>query len=156
MAWIMGIGIGLFLLFSFPRQMGLLLLVVVGAGVALYLFVSESERRGAASRARELGTVDATARGDAAVCADPNYPVVVSFVNRSPDRTLNAISFDLKAYKPGYSDAVLSSYSLRSDRILRPGEGYLACWSKPYGTIPAGYSPQTLSWVIEKNYLNWQ
>lgn len=85
-----------------------------------------------------------------------NYPVAISFVNRSPGRILNAISFDLKAFKPGYSDSVLNGYSLRSDRILRPGEIYVACWAKPYGTIPQGYSVQSLSWVVEKNYVTWQ
>ncbi|WP_324134765.1 hypothetical protein [Bosea sp. (in: a-proteobacteria)] len=156
MAWVAGICIALFLLFAFPRQMALLIVLLVVAAVAVVALVSESNQKAAASRAREMALVEITARGDMAVCSDPLYPVVVAFVNRSPDRILNAVSFSLKAFRPGFSDPVLTAYALRSDRIMRPGETYLSCWAKPVGQFPAGFTAQNLSWAAEKSSITWQ
>jgi hypothetical protein len=157
MAWIAGIGIALFLFFSFPRQMFALLGILVVCGGALFFLMNQADRHQAEARERELAQVVMRASGNRTACVDPRYPVMVEVTNRSPDRTLSSVGFSLSAYKPGYSSSVMNAYSLSSDRILKPGETHVGCWSiSEYQRPPEGYDYGTLQWEVSKNHVNWR
>jgi hypothetical protein len=63
-------------------------------------------------------------------CSDPQYPLYVKFKNES-DRTVLAINFSFEAYIRGRSTDIAEYNSLRDDTILKPGEAYSSCWSRP-------------------------
>lgn len=63
-------------------------------------------------------------------CSDLQYPLYVEFKNES-DRTVLAINFSFKAYIRGRSTDIAEYNSLRDDTILKPGEAYSSCWSRP-------------------------
>jgi hypothetical protein len=157
MVWIIGIGVGLILFFSFPKQMFAVVLIGVVLAVGIFVLIIQNEQRRSEERRRELETVAMTARGDKAFCSDPRFPVRVDVTNRSPNRTLNQVTFSLSGYKPGYSSSVLNAFSLTSDRILGPGESYVSCWSMPYQQQPPeGYTYDSLQWEVSKSYVTWR
>ena len=123
MAWIVGLGIALALIFLFPRQMGVLILVLIAGAAGLYFYFQQQWT----NAARERSQVTASASVDSARCTDPNYPIAIAFRNGSSRTVLN-VRFTILAHQPGFSGSRYSSYS-SSDRIMRPGEGHLACWS---------------------------
>jgi hypothetical protein len=145
MAWVVGVGIALFIFFAFPKQslaLLALLAVIVGGFIAYYNAQSaalESQRQ----------SIVAIASIDARQCTDPKYPIYVTIHNGN-GRTLNSVSFDLKAYIPGHSQA--SAYSSQlSDQIITAGGTALFCWSAPYNAI----TPSSFRWEASVSYAVW-
>lgn len=131
MAWIVGTGLLLLLLFAFPRQMIGLLLVLLFAAGGIFLVLKQKGDRQAEERARVRSQVTVAVRYDPDLCA-PSHPLAIT-VSNGADRTLKKVSFDLKGYRPGYSDPVLegSWFDYSTDRIILPSQDWLTCWSAP-------------------------
>ncbi|MBX5236320.1 hypothetical protein HJC02_29280 [Rhizobium sp. NLR4a] len=119
MAWVIGIGIFLFLLFAFPRQMlGLIaILAAVIFGFWAYSSLNESARK--ASLESLFVTVSAT-------CTQSDYPLYVTLTNGT-GKTVTSTSFTVNGYKAGFSSSVASDW-FTTDKIMKPGERYAACW----------------------------
>lgn len=124
MVWVVGIGIFLFLLLAFPKQIGAVILLIIVAIGALYFYLYQGQQ----ARARKNAMILATAGADQACGSE--YPLQIKFTNTTSE-TLLKVNFDLYGYRPGYSDAVVSSYLRSSDRIMKPGDVYSACWRYP-------------------------
>jgi hypothetical protein len=122
MAWVVGIGIFLFFLFAFPKQVGLLILILLGIGAATWIY-STAESNAAA---KERSKIVMSARTDIG-CDDPQFPIGVSISNGTK-KQINSVDFTILAKRPGYSSDVYSHFHT-SDRILKPGDVYFACWS---------------------------
>lgn len=141
MVWVFGIGIGLLLLFTFPRQMLALVLVLAAAAGGLLWF---EHRKGEENR-RRIASISLSASFDVGRCST-EFPILVG-VRNGYTETLQSLTFSLVGYREGFSSPVYSARSVRSDRIIRPGETYDACWQVPqldYGARPA--PPETLRW----------
>ena len=157
MTWVVGIGIGLFLLFNFPKQTFAFVGILTLGGYILYSDLQEATQRDKENEARALALVAMRASGSQAVCNDPRRPVMVEVTNNSPNGTLAWVRFDLAAYKPGFSSAVLKADWLSSDRILGPGESYTGCWGlETYNKPPEGYTYETLRWEVRKTAASWR
>ncbi|WP_284765363.1 hypothetical protein [Agrobacterium sp. CFBP2214] len=122
MAWVVGIGIFFFLLFAFPKQVGGLILILLAIGGAAWIY-SNAESKAAA---KERSKIVTSARTDLG-CADPQFPIGVSISNGAK-KQINSVDFTISAKRPGYSSEVYSNFHT-SDRILKPGDVYFACWS---------------------------
>lgn len=154
MAWIVGIGLALFLLFAFPKQMGIVILLVVVGAVGLFgYFYLEDQRRAEEYRERQESIVLA-ASFDVAKCS-AEFPVLVEIRNGYTE-TVQSLTFELSGYREGYSSPVYRGLSYKSDRIIAPGETYVACWTQPdldYGAQAA--PPQSLTWRATYSYASF-
>jgi hypothetical protein len=63
-------------------------------------------------------------------CSDPSFPLLVSFHNQS-NKTVLSINFEFNAYFRGRSTDIAEWNTLKDDKILKPGETSVACWSLP-------------------------
>ena len=145
MMWIVGIGIFLLLLFSFPRQTGVFLLVVIlfSAGLFGWLFYKDHKR--IEEHRREKFSILISAEFNTKSCT-VDFPISISITN-TYSRTLQKVSFELAGYREGYSSPIYRSLTYKSDRIIRPGETYVACWAVPnleYGAQK--HPPEGLIW----------
>lgn len=122
MVWVVGIGIFLFLLFAFPKQVGGLILLLAAIGGATWAYQSAKSD----AEAKERSKIVMSARTDIG-CEDPQFPIGVSISNGTK-KQINSVDFTLLAKRPGYSSEVYSHFNT-SDRILKPGDVYFACWS---------------------------
>ena len=127
MAWVLGIGIFAFLLFLFPRQVGgtVALVLIFGAAVGTFFYL-KNETETKAKRKLEA-KVEALASYNPSICSDPTHPIKISFFNGA-DKTVNAIRLTVEARRQGYSSVVFSRL-VESDKILKFGDQYTACWS---------------------------
>ena len=123
MTWVVGATLFLGLFFLFPRQMGILvgILVLVAAAVGIYFWVQNNRE------VAERSLVTGTAKYDPQRCADPKFPIFVSITNNA-SKTVNKITFDLIAKRPGYSSSVYSDYT-NTDRIMSGHTVSSTCWS---------------------------
>ncbi|ANL48629.1 hypothetical protein AMC87_CH04008 [Rhizobium phaseoli] len=119
MAWVVGIGIFLFLLFAFPRQIVGLIAILAAVIFGLWAYSSLNENARKASLRSLFVTVSAT-------CNRSDYPLYVTLTNGT-GKTVTSTSFKVSGYKPGYSSSVASEW-LTTDKIMKPGEVYTACW----------------------------
>jgi len=146
MAWVVGIGFGLLLLFVFPKQT---IAVVIGLAVVggLLLYIEQrNNSRYYQAREEERRAIEVTAKVDSR-CDDPKFPLFIGVVNRGK-KALMKTSFDVKAFRPGYSDPVVSTLLYKSDKIVEPNEGWGTCWSLP-SEIPEGLRLQDLVWEVK-------
>lgn len=90
---------------------------------------------------------EAGASDDEPFRCTPEYPFAVRFTNQSSE-TIGKISFEIEAYRRGYSEPV-SSYTpfLESSTIIRPGYWVESCWSGP--ALPESTTPQGLIYRAE-------
>jgi hypothetical protein len=83
-------------------------------------------------------------------CKDDNYPIFVGIENNS-GRTIEKVSFALKANKPGYSSNLVKYDLYSSDKIIEPTDGFGTCWAVPELTEPVA-DPRPLEWgLLYKN-----
>ncbi|WP_025898026.1 hypothetical protein [Sneathiella glossodoripedis] len=95
--------------------------------------------------------VDVLVSIDNEACKDKRWPIRV-FVGNGSYRTLESITFYLKATKPRHSKNLTNSHSYESDRILPPKEGYASCWAAP---LDSGIDPFKLKWEINRYYVSF-
>jgi hypothetical protein len=152
MAWVVGIGIFLFLLCAFPKQIGSIALLIVACCIIAWLY-SDAQSK-AAVKLRAKITISVSIGSG---CNDPQYPISVSISNGTNKR-INSVYFKLSARRPGFSSEIYS-YTETSDRILNPGDRYIACWSlssyeMDYGKIK-GEDIRALSWSARLSSVNF-
>jgi uncharacterized membrane protein len=147
MAWVIGIGIFLFLLFAFPKQIGFIILCIVGVCIFYYVKAEHDSKR----KSELISMIKHRAAADSKLCSDPNYPISVGFLNDT-NKTINRISFILSSKREGFSSNISTSY-LDSDKILKPNEGYVNCWSLSSYDLQYGklkdYKISDLKWNVE-------
>lgn len=154
MAWIVGIGIALFLLFVFPKQMGIVILVVIGGAAALFGYLYLEDQRRAEEYRERKESITLEASYDLTKCST-EFPLLVEIRNGYTD-TLQSLTFEINGYREGYSSPVYRGYSYKSDRIIAPGETYVACWTQPgldYGARAT--PPQSLNWRATYSYASF-
>src|SRR4029079_2636562 len=78
--------------------------------------------------------IELTFRIDAAACPELK-PIAVAIANNSP-RTVRSIVFDAVVRQRGFSDERGRLASARSDKILKPGENFRACFVMPSLNTP--------------------
>jgi len=89
-----------------------------------------------------------TSREPKHICAsDPVYPLFVGIINNS-SKTLDKVTFSLKATRKGYSTDLATYASYTDDRIRKPGEGWGGCWHAPLQTDVKD-DPRDLEWKVE-------
>lgn len=128
MAWV-ALVVGLVLLFLFPKQMGAVIAIAIAAGAGLYLYTQHQDRLSREERDRVVVRVEYGADKE----CPASQPLRV-FVGNSTDRTVTKIEFQLEIRQPGYSNNLIQGYgsgSFKTDRILKPKEGYSLCYSAP-------------------------
>ena len=123
-----------------PKAIFFVLAVVLLLGGGIYAWLDYQQG--------ELARVRLEASYDPALCPS-DRPVRVVITNTS-DKTLERVLFTLHAEVPGYSSTV-TPYTYkqnRSDKILRPGESYAACYPEPVMSRQRGlrFSPAGLHW----------
>lgn len=82
------------------------------------------------------------------VCSS-EHPLAVTIHNKSP-QTVSYTRFRIAVMKEGYSsNLAIRSDSVTSDKILKPGESEITCWSMPElrahptgGSAPYIYTPE--------------
>lgn len=154
MAWVIGIGIGLFLLVAFPKQMGAVILFLVLAGAGLFGFITLQEQQRAEEYRKREESISLSATYDAAGCS-AEYPILITIRNNYT-QTIESLTFELGAYREGYSSPVYQGLSYKSDRIMAPGDTYTACWTQPglyYGAQET--PPEGLTWRASYSYANF-
>jgi hypothetical protein len=106
------------------------------------------EARQRDKREAEISRVELNISSSDPHCTDPQYPVWVSTLNRN-DFVINSITVNLSATQPDHSSKLYEGY-VTSDRILKPADGYGACWrlddyKLENGKI-SGFEPKALDW----------
>jgi len=141
MGWVAAL-IALFLLFIFPRQMGYLFLVLV-AVAGFFLLKEESKSN---NRERDNKSVSIIISYDLDSCTK-DFPLNTEILNNNK-KILNSVSWEISAKREGYSSDALEDImnSRTSDKILKPGESYGACYQAPQ--IRIGSAPN-LIWKAE-------
>jgi hypothetical protein len=151
MVWIVGIGLGLVLLFVFPKQMGALLLLLVFGGLGLFAFIYSADQRRADEDRRRRETIFLSAEFNVARCT-AEFPILVTIRN-GYTQTIRTLNFNLFGFREGFSTPVYRGSSYSSDRIIRPGGSYEACWSLPYLQSGAqNVQPAGLLWRASYSY----
>lgn len=154
MVWVVGIGLGLFLLFTFPKQMGALILLLVLAGAGLFGFITLQEQQRVKERRDREEAIILSAAYDVAQCS-VEYPVLITIRN-GYTQTINSLTFELAAYRDGFSSPIYQGISYESDRIIAPGDTYTSCWTQPplyYGAQET--PPEGLTWRASYSYANF-
>ncbi|MBY3344895.1 hypothetical protein [Rhizobium laguerreae] len=154
MVWVAAAIVFVVLLVRFTRFTiwAIVVVIAIGAlGVAL-MVATDSARQ--AARKKEISKVLLRADVNSAACK-PEYPMHVSFSNGN-DFAIDEVSFRIYAHQFGHSNSLYSDY-LTSDRVLKPGDEYGACWalntySAPNGLI-SGMKPADLEWAAEVSYV---
>lgn len=143
-AWVLGLGIAAFLLFRFPKPflITIAILLAIGASVGVYFWGQQWQQQ------REQSLVEMTAAVDDRCTSD--YPIFIGTTNKAT-RTVERVAFNIRAYRPGYSDPVYSDTYKSSDRIVEPGQGWGTCWSLSslYGGTAQSLGLKSLRWVAE-------
>lgn len=145
MAWAIGT-VAVVVIILFSRKAGLaavafLSLVYFG----LWIF---SNQQGTAIPSNR--TVEIAASSDPTLCPAAGEPVSVVFKNNA-DKPLENASFSLTARKSGHSSVVYRA-SLRSDKIIAPGDSYSTCYGlnpRSFAISTEAYDPRSLDWFAE-------
>ncbi len=149
------IQIGIILLFVFPKQMGILLVVVVVGIVTTYLYLEAENKK----QKKQRDDVTVTIRYDTKSCSK-EFPLLVTIKNGSK-KTVNKVSWNIGAYKKGYSNNVVEyGYSgeyrtpYSSDKILSSGQGHAVCYKVP--PLSRTLEPQNLNWSAVSKSINFE
>ncbi|MGE3986726.1 hypothetical protein [Pseudorhodoplanes sp.] len=78
------------------------------------------------------------------ICKDDKHPIFVGIVNNS-GRTIESVSFTLKANRPDRSSNLVRYHSYSDDKIIKPTEGFGNCWAVPELTETVA-DPRELEW----------
>jgi hypothetical protein len=119
---------------------------VLGGGAAVVYGVKRMNDEAAAL----MSTIDMQARVDPASCPDPATPLLVVWRNGNSNKEVTNVSFSVRGYRPGFSNSVADAWFLESDKILKPGETYAACF--PVGTGPTPHDIAELDWKVVLHY----
>jgi hypothetical protein len=149
MAWVIGIGVFLLLLFAFPRAMLSLvaiLVIIIGSWFA-WTYAQDQRRQADVALTKVLAVYD---QGR----CPADFPLLVKITNES-GKTLERVSFSLKAFREGYSSPLYESgfRNYVTDRIIPPQSEWQTCWSVPQPS----YSASTESIAANPlNTLEWR
>ncbi|WP_435169271.1 hypothetical protein [Falsirhodobacter sp. 1013] len=152
MGYIVAAAIIALLVIGFTRKTVLVMAVLVAmvfASVGIYLAVDARRQH----RAEQLldGLVMTVAYDPSCGAAKP---VRITLHNQT-GRTVEAVTFDVAAYREGHSIPLYRTRGYLSDRILDPEGRWEECWPMPdaiRGTDTSGFTlnpPETLRWEIE-------
>lgn len=141
----------LIVLINFPKQtLSAIGVLIVGVLILWYAFVTipEQKREYAENKVKIFVTYNATA-------CSPEYPLSIIIINNS-GKTLNKAEWRLGAYRTGYSSNLIgygNDYS--SDKIIKSGESWSACYNIPKNLLSIGYGLDKLEYKVEYKYLNF-
>lgn len=149
-------GIPLFLLFRFSKPSFVLigLAILVTGGISVWLYLDNQ------AHLREKAAVELEVRHDTERCS-PEYPLLVHIRNGAKRAIMN-LTFSLRGYRQGHSNAIYSSSTYRTDRIMPPGSGHSACWTVPaaeYGVSDAvlsAHPPAQVDWRGTPSYIGFE
>ncbi len=125
----------LILIAVFPRAF----VVIVVMGIALVGIVLAKNY----FDARQKDSISIIVDTVSASCRRPEYPFRITFMNGSR-RTVDAVTFELSAFRSGHSTELAEANSFTSDRILEPGDTYSLCYQMP--KAKANNNPADLLW----------
>ena len=155
MIWV-AVVLGVILLIGmFPKQMlGILgVLVLLIATVFLYFQGQADERQ------REKDSVQVSVKYDEETCNE-EFPLFVA-VRNTGYNPVNKVSWNLAAYRPGYSSNVISygtdfswDTPYYTDKILNTGEEIRLCYKVP--TIDGKFDPGALNYEITNKTVVFQ
>jgi hypothetical protein len=155
------------LLFIFPKQTGILLSVLItGIGiVALIDYIVSGQRE------KEQESVSIVVSYVPDFCGEDS-PLSFKITNGSK-KMINKVSWNIIATEKGYSNNIVdyesfpghqSEYSTSyhsenstpysTDKTLRPGELFSACYKAP--VIKGGLPPQKLIWKVSNKYSEFE
>ncbi|MDB6452987.1 hypothetical protein [Falsirhodobacter sp. 20TX0035] len=152
MGYIVAAAILALLVIGFTRKTVLVMAVLVAlvfASVGIYLAL-ESRREHRIERLMD-GLVMTVAYDPS---CDLGKPVRIALRNDT-GRRVEAVTFDIAAYRAGHSIPLYRTRGYVSDRILDPDGGWEECWPMPdaiRGTDTSGFAenpPETLRWEVE-------
>jgi hypothetical protein len=130
MGWIIGLlaffGF-LFFLFKFPKQtLGSVGVVIGIAALLFYATIVKPDN----DRKRLNEHVVVTVSYNESTCSK-EYPLAI-FIQNGSNKTISKVWWDINVYRSGYSTDI-SGYSndYSSDKILKPGESWSACYIVP-------------------------
>lgn len=84
------------------------------------------------------------------------YPIAVGIMNRS-NRIINEVTIYPKAQREGYSTNLADYNSIKSDKIIKPGEGNVVCWIGKLGYgYQDTYKTEDLVWGVDYFYVNFE
>ena len=111
----------------FPKRMLGLAGVIVALITALVIYWVISAKIESFQEDKVLLSVDYSTTN-----CDAQHPLTVTIRNTS-SRTLTDVSWDVEAYRPGYSTNLSDSHLgyYKSDRILASGQSYTMCYGLP-------------------------
>jgi len=155
MVWI-AIIVGVILLIIFPKQILAILGVLVLAVAAIFFYSQEQENK----RQREKDRVQVSVKYDKKNCSE-EYPLLI-VIRNTGYKPVNKVSWNIAAYRPGYSSNVVSygTYSsswnapYSTDKILKKDETNWLCYKVP--TIQGKLDPATLKYEITNKSVVFQ
>jgi hypothetical protein len=87
---------------------------------------------------------------------DKQYPIAIGVINKS-SRTIEKITIYPKAQKEGYSTNLAGYNSIDNDKIIKPNEGNVVCYT---GRLDYGnqekYKPEDLVWGVDHFYVDFE
>jgi hypothetical protein len=83
-------------------------------------------------------------RHDPQACP-PGKPIAATITNTG-DRTVSSVFYDLVLRRRGYSGESGRLSSIRSDKILKPGEQYIDCYAMP--SLAESFDPAELDFDV--------
>ena len=123
-------------------MLSVLALIVLAAAIAAIIWFYNWYTYG--RHVQNIAVIISTEKKD---CADEAYPIYVFFGNRS-SKTLERVTFTLRARIKGRSTNVAAYNSSYDDHISEPGFGYANCFAVPKLNEPVA-DPRSLEWDIE-------
>ena len=155
MVWVAVI-IGVILLIIFPKQVLSIIGILVLAIVAIIFYSQEQENQ----RQRAKDRVQVSIKYDTEKCS-AEFPLLVVIQNTG-NKTVNKVSWNFAAYKPGYSSNVVSYGTSSSswdtpystDKILKKGEVNRLCYRVP--SLKGYHDPAKLNYKITNKSIAFQ
>lgn len=135
--------------------MGVIIGVIITGIIATYLYF-EAEKT---NRENQRKSVKISIIYSDGIC-NKKFPIYVK-INNNSKKIVNKISWNIGAYKPGYSNNVVNySYSSEydtpysSDKILKPNQQFAACYKVP--KLSGKFSPKKLNWSAVRKNINFK
>lgn len=155
MGWLVGLVVFIVLLVAFfaaPKQTLGCLGFIVSAVVALYYFAVAVPEQ---NRERLNSQVNIDVKYDIKSCEE-DYPLYFSIENKSK-KTLQKVRWNLQIYKPDYSTDI-SGYDndYSSDKIIKSGQRWGACFSMPSSMKPSEAEHSALEYKIADKYASFE
>ena len=91
---------------------------------------------------------------DKTECPEKEFPLSI-FVGNSSTKTIENISVYVKVTNLGYSKKINDYSSLHSDKLIKPTEGFQACWRVDSTKFNETLDGENMAVVLEKFYVEF-